>query len=359
MTLPFAEDDSAAKGMATAFSGSEQLWSSDSEASFDDDLIPTDEESIEVDEALLEELYRVGPRELVRKYQQHDPYEFLWKFGLRLPLVDMECPVSVLWGYVEEVLMRYVYCRQQLVEYAESPDPIATAKHLIQSSQRIVVLTGAGISVAAGIPDFRSPTNGLYAQIRQTYPHLPKPEYLFDLQCFQEDPEPFFLVLDKLRQKHARPTRVHRFLADLDCQGRLLMNFSQNIDGLEQASGINNITLCHGSVATSHCLSCSRAYKGDDAPRYCGSCQGLVKPDIVFFGEALPKLFFDNLELLKTADLLIVIGSSLKVQPVASIPDMLAPAVPQILINLTPIDDHNFDLVLLGDCQQLIEELGM
>jgi NAD-dependent deacetylase sirtuin 1 len=150
----------------------------------------------------------------------------------------------------------------------------------------------------------------------------------------------------------------------------LLRNFTQNIDTLEEVASINRVVYCHGSFATATCLHCRRKYNVDELAErmakasvpFCGKCDGedeaVIKPDIVFFGEPLPKAFDEHLdEDTATTDLLIVIGSSLKVQPVSMIPDLLDPAVPQILINRERLD-HNFDIELLGDADGIVCELA-
>lgn len=150
----------------------------------------------------------------------------------------------------------------------------------------------------------------------------------------------------------------------------MLRNFTQNIDTLEEVAGIERVVYCHGSFATATCLHCKRKYSVDQLAEhmskspvpFCEKCDGedeaVIKPDIVFFGEPLPKAFDEHLdEDTAKTDLLIVIGSSLKVQPVSMIPDLLDPAVPQILINRERLD-HNFDIELLGDADGIVCELA-
>jgi NAD-dependent SIR2 family protein deacetylase len=147
----------------------------------------------------------------------------------------------------------------------------------------------------------------------------------------------------------------------LEDEGRLLRVFTQNIDTLEDVIGLHNVCYCHGSFKTSTCLQCGQKYtltelreflKECDIPKC--ACTGLIKPDIVFFGEKLPDYFDKCLnEDLRQADCFIVIGSSMKIHPVAAIPDMLEPSVPQFLINKTPIFDHNYDVQLLGEADNV------
>ncbi|KAJ7419153.1 NAD-dependent protein deacetylase sirtuin-1 [Pitangus sulphuratus] len=168
-----------------------------------------------------------------------------------------------------------------------------------------------------------------------------------------------------------QPSLCHKFIALMDKEGKLLRNYTQNIDTLEQVAGIQRIIQCHGSFATASCLICKykvdcEVVRGDIfnqvVPR-CPRCPpdeplAIMKPDIVFFGENLPEQFHRAMKYDKNeVDLLIVIGSSLKVRPVALIPSSIPHEVPQILINREPLPHLHFDVELLGDCDVIINEL--
>ncbi|KAM4838629.1 NAD-dependent protein deacetylase sirtuin-1 isoform X2 [Urocitellus parryii] len=168
-----------------------------------------------------------------------------------------------------------------------------------------------------------------------------------------------------------QPSLCHKFIALSDKEGKLLRNYTQNIDTLEQVAGIQRIIQCHGSFATASCLICKykvdcEAVRGDIfnqvVPR-CPRCPAdeplaIMKPEIVFFGENLPEQFHRAMKYDKDeVDLLIVIGSSLKVRPVALIPSSIPHEVPQILINREPLPHLHFDVELLGDCDVIINEL--
>ncbi|XP_037660252.1 NAD-dependent protein deacetylase sirtuin-1 isoform X3 [Choloepus didactylus] len=168
-----------------------------------------------------------------------------------------------------------------------------------------------------------------------------------------------------------QPSLCHKFIALSDKEGKLLRNYTQNIDTLEQVAGIQRIIQCHGSFATASCLICKykvdcEAVRGDIfnqvVPR-CPRCPNdeplaIMKPEIVFFGENLPEQFHRAMKYDKDeVDLLIVIGSSLKVRPVALIPSSIPHEVPQILINREPLPHLHFDVELLGDCDVIINEL--
>ncbi|XP_012821550.2 NAD-dependent protein deacetylase sirtuin-1 isoform X1 [Xenopus tropicalis] len=247
---------------------------------------------------------------------------------------------------------------------------IDDAVKLLQESKKIIVLTGAGVSVSCGIPDFRS-RDGIYARLAVDFPDLPNPQAMFDIEYFRKDPRPFFKFAKEIFPGQFQPSLCHRFIAMLDKEEKLLRNYTQNIDTLEQVAGIEKIIQCHGSFAEASCLVCK--YKVDCeavredifnqiVPR-CPRCSSdeplaIMKPDIVFFGENLPEQFHRAMKYDKNeVDLLIVIGSSLKVRPVALIPSSIPHEVPQILINREPLPHLHFDIELLGDCDVIINEL--
>lgn len=192
----------------------------------------------------------------------------------------------------------------------------------IARASRIVALTGAGISTAAGIADFRGP-NGLY--VTRKY----DPDTVFDFHAFRRDPVPFYdFTRDFLGSIHSlRPTLTHRFLAELESHGKLDAVVTQNIDTLHQKAGSENVVSVHGDYWTSHCLSCDavfsleymeRAIVEEEAP-HC-PCSGLIKPDVVFFGEPVYGLE-TAAAAISVSDLLLVLGSSLNVYPAALLPE--------------------------------------
>ncbi|KAF9917651.1 NAD-dependent histone deacetylase sir2 [Linnemannia zychae] len=271
---------------------------------------------------------------------------------------------------------------------------------LLKTSKRIMVLTGAGVSVSCGIPDFRSP-NGIYSRLQEF--KLRNPQQMFDLSFFKRRPEIFYSFAKEIYPSNFTPSPSHSFIKLLEDKGKLLRNYTQNIDTLEQQAGIQNILQCHGSFATASCLRCRRKVPGDEIKEaifnqkvaYCTVCPPpspsdftpkfreayyssgeesdsdsddfnldptppppLMKPDIVFFREQLTSLFHDCLdEDRDQVDLLIVMGTSLKVAPVSSIIDALPANVPQILINRTPLTHMEFDVQLLGDSDTIVAEL--
>jgi len=120
---------------------------------------------------------------------------------------------------------------------------------LIQNSKKIIVLTGAGVSVSCGIPDFRS-RDGIYARLSKDFPDLPDPQSMFDIHYFRWDQRPFFKFAKEIYPGQFIPSLSHRFIAALDKKNKLLRNYTQNIDTLEQVAGIKRVIQCHGMYAT-------------------------------------------------------------------------------------------------------------
>lgn len=208
--------------------------------------------------------------------------------------------------------------------------------------KQIVVMSGAGISTNSGIPDFRSPTSGLYHNLEKY--NLPYPEAIFELDYFRENPQPFFRLAKEIYPGTFKPTPSHYFIKLLQNKGLLLRHYTQNIDTLERIAGIETDKLveCHGTFHTNHCVDCSKEYSAewvkdqifsDNVPT-CTDCNGIVKPDIVFFGENLPERFYVLPHRdFKQCDLLIIMGTSLTVQPFASLIDFVSDNCVRLLIN--------------------------
>lgn len=231
--------------------------------------------------------------------------------------------------------------------------------------------SGAGVSTSAGIPDFRSPETGLYANLARL--DLPFPEAVFDITYFRNNPLPFYTLAHDLYPGRYRPTISHSFVRLLSDKGLLLKLFTQNIDCLDREAGVpeDRIIEAHGSFAHSHCIECKSSFPADLMRQVVGQrdvphcltpqCNGLVKPDIVFFGEQLPEHFHRNRSLPGSADLCIVMGTSLTVQPFASLPGFCSEGVPRMLINLERVGglgSRPDDVLLLGDCDAGVRKLA-
>uniref|UniRef100_A0A1I8AF16 NAD-dependent protein deacetylase sir-2.1 n=1 Tax=Steinernema glaseri TaxID=37863 RepID=A0A1I8AF16_9BILA len=236
--------------------------------------------------------------------------------------------------------------RERLPEFST----LADAVDLIRRAKNIIVVTGAGVSVSCGIPDFRS-ADGVYARLRHDFPDLPNPEAMFDIEFFNSNPRPFFQFAKELYPGQFKPSISHMFIKILEDQGKLLRNYTQNIDTLETVAGVKNVLECHGSFKTATCQVCEHKVGCNDIREdvlaqkvaICKKCEtGVVKPDIVFFGEALPGYFHQSIDADKeVADLLIVMGSSMKVQP--------------ILINREVLASRSeYDIQLLGNCDVIV-----
>jgi NAD-dependent deacetylase len=206
---------------------------------------------------------------------------------------------------------------------AKPSEAVGRLAHLIRKNQPCVALTGAGVSTESGIPDFRSPT-GIWAEF--------DPLEYGSLQAFRRDPEkvwrfyaPRFSMLTD-----AEPNRAHLALAELERRGLVRAVVTQNIDLLHERAGSCEVVEVHGSIRTSTCPDCRARYplgdvlvllrQGEGVPR-CPACDGVLKPDVVFFHELLAESEIDRAyELAGEAWLLLVVGSSLEVWPVAELP---------------------------------------
>ncbi len=221
---------------------------------------------------------------------------------------------------------------------------------LYSKSRRIVVLTGAGVSTLSGIPDFRS-SGGLYSK---EFGNMSVEEIL-EIGFFRLHPDVFYSwARDNWYQMDSyEPNIIHRTLAEMERRGRLTEGiFTQNIDNLHQRAGSKKVYELHGSVRFGYCMECHRQYGYDEIARsvnagavpVCASCGGVIKPDIVFYGEPLDSSMLMRAEnAFANADLAIVLGSSLVVNPAASLPYISARNGKDIVIvnrQRTYIDDY-------------------
>jgi len=210
--------------------------------------------------------------------------------------------------------------------------------------RKVAFLTGAGISVAAGIPDFRTPKTGLYAQLKEF--GLPHPEEIFSLEFLLHNPEPFYAVAHRYLQYEVQPVLAHRFIKQFADQQTLFMDYTQNIDGLELDAGIpaELLVQAHGHMRSAHCsdqkcraeadMKEYTQHIQDEKVLYCTKCSsGIVKPDIVFFGEKLPRSFHKQLNNIHKADLVFIMGTSLKVKPFSTLLTTLPQSTPLVVLN--------------------------
>jgi len=196
---------------------------------------------------------------------------------------------------------------------------IETLKTWIEASDNIVFFGGAGVSTESGIPDFRS-TDGLYHQ-KFEYP----PETILSHTFFYQHTEYFYrFYREKMLPLEAEPNAAHRALAALERAGKLRAIVTQNIDGLHQKAGSKNVYELHGSVLRNYCTRCGKFYSAEFVKNAPGiprcSCGGIVKPDVVLYEEGLDEqTIAGSVKAIRSADMLIVAGTSLTVYPAAGL----------------------------------------
>ena len=246
------------------------------------------------------------------------------------------------------------------------PDAIAAARSLLADAERIVILTGAGISTDSGIPDFRGP-EGVWTK-------NPEAEKFSTISYYLADPE----LRERAWQNRlsnpawtARPNAGHDALVDLERSGRLRLLVTQNIDGLHQRAGNDPqlVVEMHGSIQEAHCTECAwrgpmapvlDRVRGGEADPPCEECGGIVKSTTVFFGENLDPV---NLERAFAAaadcDVLLAVGTTLGVYPVAGLPPAAKNRGAQIIIvNGGPTDqDELADVVIFGSISEVLPQI--
>ncbi|WP_037290250.1 NAD-dependent protein deacylase [Saccharibacillus sacchari] len=215
----------------------------------------------------------------------------------------------------------------------------------IRQARKIVFFGGAGTSTESGIPDFRS-AGGLYDSGQSEFPY--SPEDMLSREFFYGETGTFYrFYRSRMVYPQAEPNPMHRLLADLEKNGKLNAVITQNIDGLHQKAGSRNVLELHGSVLRNTCTSCGTAYAldavmGDAAIPACPKCGGLLKPDVVLYGEMLDSDVLEaSVQAIEEADLMIVGGTSLTVQPAASLVGMFTGGHLALLNRTpTPYDSH-------------------
>ncbi len=249
-----------------------------------------------------------------------------------------------------------------------SPRAIGTAledaAELFRKAKRVVVLTGAGISTPSGIPDFRSEGSGLWSR--------DEPLEVASLSTFRTHPERFFKWFRPLAGQifHAQPNAAHRALAELEQAGIAQTIITQNIDMLHQKAGSKRVIEMHGTLQT---LSCTQCYKSFDSGAFverfisdgtiplCQYCRGILKPDVILFGEQLPQsAWFAAQGAARGCDLMVVAGSSLEVLPVAGLPmQAVDRGAHLIVINNSPTYINvRADVVIMDDVAVILPEIA-
>lgn len=217
---------------------------------------------------------------------------------------------------------------------------------LMQKSKNTIVLTGAGISTESGIPDFRSPNSGLWTKV--------DPMEALSTSVLFNNPQKFYNTGFKIitSMKNAKPNRAHEILAKMEDEGIIQLIITQNIDNLHLWAGSQNVYEVHGNSRSCTCMKCKKTYsietiekkvEKNEIPPKC-VCSGIIRPDVVLFGDMLPDCFYEGMIEVEKAGLLIVIGSSLTVYPVSQ---MAAVCKRLIILNFgsTPYD-YKSDVVI-------------
>jgi NAD-dependent deacetylase len=229
-------------------------------------------------------------------------------------------------------------------EIATATSTAGRLAELIRGSSCTVALTGAGVSVPSGIPDFRTPETGQWANV--------DPMEVAHIDVFERDPARFWSYYRPRFQSlgDKRPNGAHEALAELERRGLLTGVITQNIDRLHRVAGSRNVVEVHGSIATSSCRACETSYAVEQVETLfdaagvaiCTSCGGAVKPDVVLFGELLPEEAMRRAQALAAqAELMLCIGSSLIVHPAAGLPQLTLAAGGRLAIvtkSATPYD---------------------
>lgn len=199
---------------------------------------------------------------------------------------------------------------------------IELLQELIDKSNNIVFFGGAGVSTESGIKDFRG-KNGLYKENKDNNLKV-SPEYMLSIDCLINEPKMFFdYYRTNLDCTKYLPNITHKYLASLEEKGKLKAIITQNIDGLHQKAGSKNVLEIHGTTVKNYCMKCNKEYPGDfifksnNIPKC--NCGGIIRPDVVLYGEMLPDSFNRAIEYISKADLLIVAGTSLTVMPASSL----------------------------------------
>jgi len=237
------------------------------------------------------------------------------------------------------------------------------AAELLRNAKHVVVLTGAGISTSSGIPDFRSEGTGLWSR--------DEPLEVASLTTFRTHPEKFFEWFRPLAGQifPAKPNPAHEALAELENLDRKVIIVTQNIDGLHQKAGSSNVIEMHGTLNS---LSCTTCFKKHDAKDFlqtfiehgtiplCTNCNGILKPDVILFGEQLPQAAWFNAQgAARQCDLMVVAGTSLEVLPVAGLPvQVVDRGAHLIVINNTPTYINvRADVVIMDDVAAILPNI--
>ncbi len=242
------------------------------------------------------------------------------------------------------------------MEYLEK---IARLAELIKENERFYVLTGAGISTASGVPDFRSPGTGLWEKV--------DPIATSSVDVLHNNPRLFYEAGFSrfTRLSSAEPNQGHYMLVRLEELGYLKGLVTQNVDGLHVKAGSKNVWEVHGHLRSGYCLGCKMKYPFEELvhqvdlkhiPPVCHNCHSTLRPDVVLFGDPMPDFFLDLYqEIQRDCDFMLVVGSSLVVYPVADLPRL---AGKMAIINNQPTDyDQRSEVAISEDISKVLNDL--
>ena len=236
---------------------------------------------------------------------------------------------------------------------------ISALQEIVDRSRRIVFFGGAGVSTASGVPDFRS-AEGLYAEEADGV----SPEMILSKTFFYLQPERFFDWYRKhMLYPDAKPNAAHRKLFELEQADRLRGIVTQNVDGLHKAAGNIRVYELHGSVRENYCMDCNASWPmeailhSEGIPR-CGECGGVIRPNVTLYGEPLEKyVCIGAIREITNADTLIVAGTSLAVEPAASMISHFR-GKHLVVLNRDPIPaEEQAELVIRGDVAEIMDRL--
>ena len=236
-------------------------------------------------------------------------------------------------------------------------ESVRKAAEIICKSKKTLSLTGAGVSVESGIPDFRSP-GGLWERF--------DPMEYGTIAAFRDKPEKVWVMLQEMSgiMGRARPNPAHYGLGRLQQIGLLHTIITQNIDNLHQEGGATRVIEYHGNCKTLSCLWCNQRYNADElegqGPPKC-ACGNILKPDVVFFGEPIPdRALRESRELTSACEVLLVLGTSAEVTPANTIPQTAKMAGAKLIeINTVPtiLTTHLTDIFLQGKAGKVVADL--
>ena len=240
-------------------------------------------------------------------------------------------------------------------------DDVRKLKELIDNSDNIVFFGGAGVSTESGLKDFRS-SDGIY-NLELEYDRTP--EYMLSSKCFYNETNMFYDFYKKyMNSINVKPNITHKYLKKLEDRGKLKAIITQNIDGLHTKAGNKNVYEIHGTIYKNYCLNCNKEYdanyvfKSKEVPKC--KCGGLIKPNVVLYGEMLPEdEYMNSLKAISNADMLLVLGTSLTVYPASSMINYFKGKY-LVIINKDKTEyDYKADLVINKKLSEVFNKLDI